>query len=485
MTTQLFRQQAYLNGEWRDAINGASDPVYNPATGEQLGTVPRMGTTETQQAIEAAANARHDWAAQTAQQRSKVLYRWYELMVAHADELARILTLEQGKPLAEAHGEVLYAASFLEWFAEEAKRVYGDVIPSPNPNARIVVVRQPVGVVAAITPWNFPAAMITRKCGPALAAGCSFVCKPAPDTPFTALAMAELAHRAGVPAGIFNVITGDAVEIGNELTSNPTVAKLSFTGSTRIGKLLLRQCADTVKKVSLELGGNAPFIVFDDADIDIAIAAAMVSKFRNAGQTCVCTNRFLVQRGIHDAFVERFRAAIADLKVGNGLEPGTEQGPLINANAVATVQRHVQDALQHGATLLHGGEPHPAGQHFFQPTLLSGITTDMAVANEETFGPLAAVMTFDTEAEAIALANNTDAGLAAYLFTRDLGRAWRVGEALEYGMVGINEGLISTAVAPFGGVKTSGLGREGSRYGIDDYTEIKYMMMGGLNARPS
>lgn len=480
MTMQLFRQQAFLNGEWRDAISGHTDPVYNPATGEQLGTVPRMGKTETQQAIEAAVAARHHWAAQTAQQRSKVLYRWYELMVAHADELARILTLEQGKPLPEAHGEILYAASFLEWFAEEAKRVYGDVIPSPNPNARIVVVRQPVGVVGAITPWNFPAAMITRKCGPALAAGCSFVCKPAPDTPFTALAMAELAQRAGVPAGIFNVITGDAIEIGNELTSNPTVAKLSFTGSTRIGKLLLRQCADTVKKVSLELGGNAPFIVFDDADIDTAIAAAMISKFRNAGQTCVCTNRFLVQRGIHDAFVERFSAAIAELKVGNGLEPGVEQGPLINANAVSTVQRHVQDALERGATLLQGGKPHPAGQHFFQPTLLQGITSDMAVANEETFGPLAAVMTFDTEADAITLANNTDAGLAAYLFTQDLGRAWRVGEALEYGMVGINEGLISTAVAPFGGVKTSGLGREGSRYGIDDYTEIKYMMMGGL-----
>ncbi len=480
MSMQLFRQQAFINGEWCDAISGASDPVFNPATGEQLGTVPRMGKAETRQAIEAAASARQHWAAQTAQQRSKVLYRWYELMVAHADELARILTLEQGKPLAEAHGEILYAASFLEWFAEEAKRVYGDVIPSPNPNARIVVVRQPVGVVAAITPWNFPAAMITRKCGPALAAGCSFVCKPAPDTPFTALAMAEIAHQAGVPAGVFNMITGDAIEIGNELTSNATVAKLSFTGSTRIGKLLLRQCADTVKKVSLELGGNAPFIVFDDADMDAAIAAAMVSKFRNAGQTCVCTNRFLVQRGVHDTFVERFSAVVAELKVGDGMTPGIEQGPLINSNAVATVQRHVQDALHQGAKLHQGGESHPAGQHFFQPTLLSGITPNMAIANEETFGPVAAVMAFDTEAEAIAIANNTEAGLAAYLFTRDLGRAWRVGEALEYGMVGINEGLISNAVAPFGGVKTSGLGREGSRYGIEDYTEIKYMMMGGL-----
>ncbi|WP_221796329.1 NAD-dependent succinate-semialdehyde dehydrogenase [Oceanobacter mangrovi] len=482
MTLQLFRQQAYINGQWRDAISGASDPVFNPATGEQLGSVPRMGKTETEQVIEAANNARQGWAAMTAQQRSKILYRWYDLMVAHADELARILTLEQGKPLAEAHGEILYAASFIEWFAEEAKRVYGDVIPSPNPNARIVVVRQPIGVVAAITPWNFPAAMITRKCGPALAAGCSFICKPAPDTPFSALALAELAHQAGIPAGVFNIITGDAVEIGNELTSSPTVAKLSFTGSTKIGKLLLRQCADTVKKVSLELGGNAPFIVFDDADIDAAIKAAMVSKFRNAGQTCVCTNRFLVQAGIHDEFVSRLASAVSELKVGNGMVAGIEQGPLINQHAVDTVQRHVSDAISKGATLHVGGEPHPAGQHFFQPTLVSGVSADMAVANEETFGPLAAVMKFDTEADAIAIANNTDAGLAAYLFTRDLGRAWRVGEALEYGMVGINEGLISTAVAPFGGVKTSGLGREGSRYGIDDYTEIKYMMMGGLGA---
>ncbi|MDP2548361.1 MULTISPECIES: NAD-dependent succinate-semialdehyde dehydrogenase [unclassified Oceanobacter] len=480
MTAQLFRQQAFINGRWCDADDGQTQTIYDPANGHVIGTVPLMAEAETHAAILAAELARKGWAAMTAQQRSRILYRWYELIVAHADELARILTMEQGKPLAEAHGEILYGASFIEWFAEEGKRVYGEVIPSPNPDARIVVVKQPIGVVAAITPWNFPCAMITRKCGPALAAGCSFIVKPAPDTPFSALALAALAQQAGIPDGVFNVVTGDAIAIGNVLTSSQKVAKLSFTGSTRIGKLLLSQCADTVKKVSLELGGNAPFIVFDDADIDAAIQGAMISKFRNAGQTCVCTNRFLVQRGIHDVFVRRLQEQIEALQVGHGLLAGVDQGPLINQAALTTVQRHVRDALDKGATLHCGGEPHAAGENFFAPTLLSGMTSTMAVAQEETFGPLAAVFAFDDEDEAVALANDTDSGLAAYLYTRDMARCWRVGEALEYGMVGINEGLISTAVAPFGGIKTSGLGREGSHFGMDDYLEIKYMMMGGL-----
>ncbi|MCV6590333.1 MAG: NAD-dependent succinate-semialdehyde dehydrogenase [Marinobacterium sp.] len=480
MNTRLFRQQAYIAGRWVDAASGEVQTIYNPATGEKIGTVPMLGADETRQAISAADDARQAWAELTAQERSSMLRRWYELIVAHADELAEILTLEQGKPLAEARGEVLYGASFIEWFAEEGKRVYGDIIPTHKAGARVLVVKQPIGVVGAITPWNFPNAMITRKCAPAMAAGCPFIVKPAPDTPFSALALAALAEQAGIPAGIFNVVTGDAVAIGGELTTSDTVRKLSFTGSTGIGKLLMRQCADTVKKVSLELGGNAPFIVFDDADLDAAIAGAIASKYRNAGQTCVCTNRFLVQDGIYDQFVEKLTAAVAELKVGNGMDSDVTQGPLINEAAVAKVEEHLADAIAKGASVTIGGNRHPLGHSFFEPTVISGVTDDMQVAREETFGPLAPVFRFSDETQALQMANDTEFGLAAYLYTRDLGRAWRVGEGLEYGMVGINEGIISTAVAPFGGIKQSGLGREGSRYGIDDYIEIKYMMMGGI-----
>ncbi|WP_461535022.1 NAD-dependent succinate-semialdehyde dehydrogenase [Spongorhabdus nitratireducens] len=477
---QLFRQQAYINGEWLDSPSGQVQSIYDPATGEPVGSVPLLGAEETRQCIASAEAARHAWADKTAAERSKVLLRWHQLMLDHADQLAEILTREQGKPVAEARGEILYAASYLEWFAEEAKRTYGDIIPSHKANARLMVIRQPVGTVAAITPWNFPAAMITRKCAPALAAGCSFIVKPAPETPFSALALAALAEEAGLPAGLFNVITGDAVAIGNELTSSKLVRKLSFTGSTPIGKLLARQCADTMKKVSMELGGNAPFIVFDDADIDAAIEGALISKFRNAGQTCVCTNRFLVQDGVYDQFVDKLTAAVNQLQVGNGFQNGVEIGPLINQGAVNKVEDHLADALDRGAAVTTGGERHQAGKLFFKPTVIRDATTAMKIAREETFGPLAPVFRFSTEQEVIELANDTDAGLAAYLYTRDIGRAWRVGEKLEYGMVGINEGLVSTAVAPFGGVKESGYGREGSRYGMDDYLEIKYMMMGGL-----
>ncbi|WP_027856325.1 NAD-dependent succinate-semialdehyde dehydrogenase [Marinobacterium jannaschii] len=480
MNKTLFRQQAYVAGRWIDAANGEVQEIFNPATGEKIGSVPMLGAEETRQAIDAAEEAQKAWAARTAQERSSVLRRWYELMVAHADELAEILTLEQGKPVAEAKGEVMYGASFIEWFAEEGKRIYGDVIPSHKAGARVVVVKQPIGIVGAITPWNFPNAMITRKCGPAMAAGCPFVVKPAPDTPFSALALAALAEEAGIPAGIFSVVTGDAIAIGGELTGNDKVRKLSFTGSTNVGKLLLRQCADTVKKVSMELGGNAPFVVFDDADIDAAIDGAMASKFRNAGQTCVCTNRFLVQDGIYDQFVEKLSAAVAELKVGNGFDAGVNQGPLINAAAVAKVEDHLADAIAKGGSVAIGGKRHEIGGTFFEPTVISGVTTEMKVAREETFGPLAPVFRFSSEEEAIAMANDTEFGLAAYVYTKDLGRAWRVGEGMEYGMVGINEGIISTTVAPFGGIKQSGLGREGSKYGIDDYVEIKYLMMGGI-----
>ncbi|MGH8436331.1 MAG: NAD-dependent succinate-semialdehyde dehydrogenase [Pseudomonas sp.] len=476
----LFRQQAYLNGQWRDALSGESRVILNPANGEALGRVPHMGAAETQEVISAATAAWPAWRARTAKERSSILKRWHALMLEHADALAQILTLEQGKPLAEAKGEILYAASFIEWFAEEAKRIYGDTIPSHKGDARIVVSKEPIGVVAAITPWNFPTAMITRKAGPALAAGCPCIVKPAPETPFSALAMAALAEQAGIPPGIFNVITGDAVTIGAELTSSASVRKLSFTGSTAIGKLLMAQCANTLKKVSLELGGNAPFIVFDDADLERAVEGALIAKFRNAGQTCVCVNRFLVQDGIHDAFVARLTERVLEFKVGNGLDAGVTQGPLINDRAVAKVDDHVQDALEHGAQLLCGGERHALGHGFYQPTVLAGVTAEMKVTREETFGPLAAVFRFSTEADAIRLANDTEYGLAAYCYTRDLGRAWRMSEALEYGMVGINEGLISTEVAPFGGIKSSGLGREGSKYGIEDYLEIKYTLMGGL-----
>jgi len=480
MNTPLFRQQAYINGQWCDATDGQTRAVFNPATGEQLGTVPVISAAETRAAISSAEQAQQEWAGRTAQERSTIVRRWFELMVENADSLAEILTLEQGKPLAEAKGEILYAASFMEWFAEEGKRIYGDVIPTHKNGARLIVIKQPIGVVGAITPWNFPAAMITRKCAPAIVAGCPFIVKPAMETPFSALALAALAEQAGVPAGIFNVVTGNASKIGGELTANDTVRKLSFTGSTGIGKLLMRQCADTVKKVSLELGGNAPFIVFDDADLDAAVEGAIASKFRNAGQTCVCTNRFLVQDGVYDAFVEKLTAAVNALQVGNGMENGVNQGPLINEAAVAKVEEHLQNAVELGASLTTGGQRHSLGGSFFEPTVVRDMTPQMAVAREETFGPLAPVFRFSEEAEALQMANDTEFGLAAYLYTRDLGRAWRVGEGLEYGMVGINEGIISTTVAPFGGVKQSGTGREGSKYGIDDYVEIKYMMMGGI-----
>ena len=476
----LFRQQAYIDGQWLDAADGARQDIFNPATGACIGQVPNLSAAEARQASAAAERAGPAWRALTAKERSARLKRWHALMIEHTETLAQILTLEQGKPLAEARGEIVYAASFIEWFAEEAKRIYGDTIPSHKGDARIVVTKEPIGVVAAITPWNFPAAMITRKAGPALAAGCPCIVKPAPETPFSALALAALAEQAGIPAGVFNVITGDAVAIGGELTASPAVRKLSFTGSTAIGKLLMAQCAPTLKKVSLELGGNAPFIVFDDADLERAVEGALVAKFRNAGQTCVCVNRFLVQDGIHDAFVARLAERVAQLKVGSGFDEGVTQGPLINERAVAKVEDHVRDALAQGARLLCGGERHPLGHGFYPPTVLAEVNTGMKVAREETFGPLAAVFRFQDEAEAVRLANDTEFGLAAYCYTRDLGRAWRMSEALEYGMVGINEGLISTEVAPFGGIKASGLGREGSHYGIEDYLEIKYTLMGGL-----
>ncbi|SFT88085.1 NAD-dependent succinate-semialdehyde dehydrogenase [Pseudomonas marincola] len=477
---QLFRQQAFINGQWCDADNASTQKIYNPANGEVIGAVPNMGSSEAQHAIQTATAAWPAWRAMTAKERSNILKKWHALMLENADALAEILTLEQGKPLAEAKGEIAYAASFIEWFAEEAKRIYGDTIPSHKGDARIVVSKEPIGLVAAITPWNFPAAMITRKAGPALAAGCPCIVKPAPETPFSALAMAALAEKAGIPAGIFNVITGDAIAIGAELTQSSDVRKLSFTGSTAIGKLLMAQCAPTLKKVSLELGGNAPFIVFDDADIERAVDGALIAKFRNAGQTCVCVNRFLVQDGIYDAFVSRLGERVGLLQVGDGFSTGVSQGPLINDRAVAKVEEHVQDALSKGARLIQGGERHALGHGFFQPTVLADTTQQMKVAKEETFGPLAAVFRFSNEAEAIQVANDTEYGLAAYCYTRDLGRAWRMSEALEYGMVGINEGLISTEVAPFGGIKSSGLGREGSKYGIEDYLEIKYTLMGGL-----
>jgi succinate-semialdehyde dehydrogenase/glutarate-semialdehyde dehydrogenase len=439
-----------------------------------------MGATETREAIDAAAKAMPAWAKRTAKERAVILRRFAELMLANADDLAIIMTSEQGKPLAEAKGEVAYAASFLEWFAEEGKRVYGDVIPTFRADARLLVLRQPVGVAAAITPWNFPAAMITRKLGPALAAGCSFVCKPAPQTPFSALALAELGRRAGLPPGVFNVVTGDAEQIGGELTSNPLVRKLSFTGSTAVGKKLIAACAGTVKKVSMELGGNAPFIVFDDADLDAAVQGLMASKYRNTGQTCVCANRVYVQDGVYEAFAAKLAVAVAGLRVGDGLAGPTDQGPLIDERALAKVQAHIADAVSQGARIAAGGKPHALGGTFFEPTILLDVTPGMRVSREETFGPVAPLFRFHNEAEAIQLANDTEFGLAAYFFTRDLARSWRVQEALEYGLVGVNTGLISTEVAPFGGMKESGLGREGSRYGIDEYTEMKYVCVGGL-----
>ncbi|OMS48669.1 NADP-dependent succinate-semialdehyde dehydrogenase [Burkholderia pseudomallei] len=471
----LLRERAFVAGEWQAADGGATLEVRNPATGALIGTVPAMGAAETRRAIDAANAAWPAWRKKTAKERAAILRKWHDLMIAHADDLALILTTEQGKPLAEAKGEIGYAASFLEWFAEEGKRVYGDTIPTPAADKRIVVTKEPVGVCAAITPWNFPAAMITRKVGPALAAGCPIVVKPAEATPFSALAMAVLAERAGVPAGVFSVVTGEPKAIGGELTSNPIVRKLSFTGSTPVGRLLMAQCAATVKKVSLELGGNAPFIVFDDADLDAAVKGAIASKYRNSGQTCVCTNRFYVHEKVYDAFAEKLTAAVAKLKVGPGTEAGVVQGPLINGAAVRKVEAHIADALDKGARVTTGGQRHPLGHGFFEPTVLTGVTPDMKVAKEETFGPLAPLFRFSTEEEAIRYANDTEFGLAAYFYSRDIGRVWRVAEALEYGMVGINAGIISNEVAPFGGVKQSGLGREGSHYGIDDYVVIKYM----------
>ncbi|WP_151714838.1 NAD-dependent succinate-semialdehyde dehydrogenase [Acinetobacter sp. TUM15071] len=478
---QLFRQQAFIAGQWCDADDQQTSDIYNPATQEMIGTVPNMGKAEANRAIQAAVSHWAVWKNKTAKDRSSILKKWFDLIVAHADELAFILTSEQGKPLAEAKGELLYAASFVEWFAEEAKRVYGDTIPSPYPDARIIVSKQPIGVIAAITPWNFPAAMITRKVAPALAAGCPCIVKPAPETPFTALALVDLAVQAGIPAEIFSVITGDAVSIGDAIFESDDVRKFTFTGSTPVGKLLYQRSAQTLKKVSLELGGNAPFIVFDDADLDAAIEGALIAKYRNAGQTCVCVNRFLVQEGIYERFITALTDKVNAFAIGNGLVAGNEIGPLINSNAVKKVEAHVADALAKNGRLITGGKRHQVGELFYEPTIIADATTEMDVATQETFGPLAAIFKFETEQHAIEMANATEFGLAAYCYTKDLGRAWRMSEQLEYGMVGINKGLISNEVAPFGGIKHSGLGREGSKYGIEDYLEIKYTLFGGLN----
>jgi succinate-semialdehyde dehydrogenase / glutarate-semialdehyde dehydrogenase len=479
--SSLLKSLAFVNGAWTAADNGATFEVLNPATGQVLATVPDMGAAETRRAIEAANAAWPAWKAKTAKERAAILRAWYNLIMANQEDLAVLLTAEQGKPLAEARGEIAYGASFIEWFAEEAKRVYGDTIPGHAPDKRIVVLKEPIGVVAAVTPWNFPTAMITRKCAPALAVGCPVVIKPAEDTPLSALALAELAQRAGIPAGVFNIVTAShGASVGGELTANPLVRKLSFTGSTEVGKLLMSQCAATVKKVSLELGGNAPFIVFDDADLDAAVAGAMASKYRNAGQTCVCANRLLVQDGVYDEFSRRLAKAVAELKVGDGLTTDANQGPLINVEAVEKVERMLADAVSKGATILCGGKRHALGRTFFEPTIVTNVTPAMAMAREEIFGPVAPLFRFKTEAEAVAMANDTEFGLAAYFYASNVARVWRVAEKLEYGMVGINDGIISTEVAPFGGVKESGVGREGSKYGIDDFLEIKYLCLGGI-----
>ena len=477
----LLRSDAFIDGAWCAADDGATVDIRNPADGSIVGTVPVMRGGETRRAIEAAARALPEWSKRTAKERAVVLRRFAEAMIANADDLAIIMTSEQGKPLAEARGEIGYAASFLEWFAEEGKRVYGEIIPTFRADARLMVLRQPVGVAAAITPWNFPAAMITRKLGPALAAGCTFVCKPAPQTPFSALALAELGRRAGLPDGVLNIVTGDAQAIGGELTGNPLVRKFSFTGSTAVGKTLLAQCAGTVKKVSLELGGNAPFIVFEDADLEAAVQGVMASKYRNTGQTCVCANRLFVHTSVYDEFAARLVTAVSALRVGAGLSGPTDQGPLIDERALAKVEAHVADAVAQGARIASGGRRHALGGNFYEPTVLLDVTPGMRVAREETFGPVAPLIRFTDEAEVLRLANDTAAGLAAYFYTRDLARSWRVQEALEYGIVGVNTGIFSTEVAPFGGVKESGLGREGSRHGIDDYTELKYVCVGGLS----
>ena len=476
----LLKQKCYLNGQWLDADNGAVIVVTNPATAEKLGTIPRMGTEETGRAIAAADAALPAWRSRTAKERSQILRRWFDLMMANQDDLAIIMTAEQGKPLAESKGEIAYAASFIEWFAEEGRRIYGDTIPGHAADKRIVVIKEPIGVCAAITPWNFPAAMITRKAGPALAAGCTMVVKPATATPFSALALAELGERAGLPAGVFSVITGSAAAIGTEMSTNPIVRKLTFTGSTEIGKQLMAQCSTTVKKVSLELGGNAPFIVFDDADLDAAVEGAVASKYRNTGQTCVCTNRLLVQEGVYEAFTEKLRLAVAAMKVGDGLAGEVQQGPLIDMAAVEKVEEHIADAVAKGARIVQGGKRHSLGGSFFEPTIITDVTPDMLVAREETFGPLAPIFKFTTDAEAIKMANDTEFGLASYFYSRDINRVWKVAEGLEYGMVGINTGLISTEVAPFGGVKESGIGREGSKYGIEEFLVVKYLCMGGI-----
>lgn len=479
--SSLLQQKNYVAGQWIDADGGGTIEVTNPSTGEVLGTVPKCGAAETRRAIEAANAAWPAWRAKTAKERSQILRRWHDLMIANQDDLARLMTAEQGKPMAEAKGEIAYAASFIEWFAEEGKRVYGDTIPTHQAGKRIVVTKEPVGVCVAITPWNFPAAMITRKAGPALAAGCPMVVKPATATPYSALALALLAERAGVPAGVFSVVTGPSRDIGEEMTGNPLVRKLTFTGSTAVGKTLMEQCAGTVKKISLELGGNAPFLVFDDADLDAAVEGAIASKYRNAGQTCVCANRIIVQDSVYDAFAEKMAKAVKALKVADGFQEGAQLGPLIDEDAVLKVEDHIQDAVSKGASVVVGGNRHPMGGTFFEPTVLSGVTPQMKVMKEETFGPLAPLFRFHDEAEGIAMANDTEFGLAAYFYSRDIGRIWRVGEGLEYGIVGINTGIISTEVAPFGGFKESGLGREGSKYGIEEFLEIKYMCLGDID----
>jgi succinate-semialdehyde dehydrogenase / glutarate-semialdehyde dehydrogenase len=477
---RLFRQACYIDGVWVAGAPKGTIDVDNPATGAIIGTVPRMGAPETRLAIEAAAHAFPAWRKKTAKERAVVLRRWFDLMLGNQEDLARLMTLEQGKPIGESRGEVAYAASFLEWFGEEAKRVYGDTIPGHQPDKRIVVLKEPIGVVACITPWNFPLAMITRKAGPAIAAGCTVVLKPASQTPFSALALAALGERAGLPKGVFNVITGSATDIGGELTSNPIVRKLSFTGSTATGKLLMAQCASTVKKLSLELGGNAPFIVFEDADLEAAVQGAILSKFRNTGQTCVCANRLLVQDGVYDVFASKLAEAVKKLKPASGLEADATQGPLIDDAAVEKVESHIKDATSKGAAVLVGGHRHQLGGRFFEPTVLTDVTSSMVVAREETFGPVAPLFRFKTEQDAVALANDTEFGLAAYFYGRDISRVWRVAEALEYGIVGINTGIISTEVAPFGGVKESGIGREGSKYGIEEFLEVKYLCLGGI-----